>query len=405
MSLWFANPVALTALAALLVPVLLHLHRQSQPRRIAFAAWQWLSARQRPRQRWRLREWLLLCLRLLLVAVLALALAGPQLSGLPDRTSRVLLAPAVVLAEARATVAVPGARWQWLAPGFPPVDLKPGSNRPAPQQPLASLLREAASRWPDADSLTVIVPEQMSGLDGERIRLARPIQWRPIHGWPNQGQVVAGPAAPAVPSPANPLPALAIRHDPDHAAALPYLRAAVRAWQAADSGQRPAPAVAAAPADQPIPDNTRWLLWQVAGPMPATLTRWIEAGGIALLDVVAVLPDALSLQPVWRDDQGRVLARAAALGRGRVVQWQQPLTPEALPELLEPSFPAALRVLFTGPEPAPAQALATAVTPLADGPVLSAPARALQPWLWWAALLLFALERGLASSPARRRPA
>lgn len=394
MNLWFANPAALTALAALLVPVWLHLHRQSRPRRIAFAAWQWLSARQRPRQRWRLREWLLLCLRLLLVAVLVLALAGPQLSGLPDRTPRVLLAPAVALAEAHAAVAVPGARWQWLAPGFPPVDVKPGSDPPAPQQPIASLLREAAGHWPAADSLTVIVPEQISGLDGERIRLARPVDWR----------VLAGPVEPAAQPTGNApvtLPALAIRHDPGHAAALPYLRAAARAWRI-EAGQNPASELAVGPVDQPIPATTRWLLWQVAGPLPKTLTGWLEAGGVAVLDVDAAVPETLSMQPAWRDGQGRVFARAAAFGRGRVVQWQQPLQPGDFPELLEPSFPTALRALFTGPAPAPAQALATAVTPLADGPVLPAPVWALQPWLWWAALLLFALERGLASSPTRR---
>lgn len=394
MNLWFANPAALMALAALLVPVWLHLHRQSRPRRVAFAAWQWLRARQRPRQRWRLREWLLLCVRLLLVAVLALALAGPQLSGWPDRSPRVLLSPSVALNEARAAVAVAEARWHWLAPGFPPVDMKPGSDPPAPRQPIASLLREAVGTWPEADSLTVIVPEQISGLDEERIRLARPVQW----------QVVAGstrPLSPA-PAPAATVPVLEIRTaDPSHPA-LTYLRAAIRAWSASAAGQRPESAVPVGPAEPPIPQRTRGVVWLVPGPMPPMLTHWVEAGGVALLDVAAVLPDTLPLQPVWRDDQGRVLARAAALGRGRVVQWQQPLTPEALPELLEPTFPAALRALFTGPAPAPEQAPATAVTPLADGPVLPPPARALQPWLWWAALLLFALERGLASSPARR---
>lgn len=91
MNLAFLAPAALAALAALLVPLLIHLQRRPEQRVVEFAALRWLSERVRPRQRLRLTEWLLLLLRLLLVAALALWLAQPVwLAYLPRARSAVL---------------------------------------------------------------------------------------------------------------------------------------------------------------------------------------------------------------------------------------------------------------------------------------------------------------------------
>ena len=81
MSLGLLLPVGLAALAALLLPLLLHLERQSEPRATDFAALRWLSARLRPRRSLRLEECWLLLLRLLLVASVALLFARPVLFG------------------------------------------------------------------------------------------------------------------------------------------------------------------------------------------------------------------------------------------------------------------------------------------------------------------------------------
>ncbi|MEL4017015.1 BatA domain-containing protein, partial [Dryocola clanedunensis] len=75
MSLLF--PLGLLALAAWLVPLLIHLARRHQYAPLDFAALRWLQARIRPRQKIRFDEWPLLLVRLLLLATLALLLARP----------------------------------------------------------------------------------------------------------------------------------------------------------------------------------------------------------------------------------------------------------------------------------------------------------------------------------------
>ena len=100
---------------------------------------------------------------------------------------------------------------------------------------------------------------------------------------------------------------------------------------------------------------------------------------------------------VWRDDGGSPLARAAALGRGRVVQFSLPLTPAALPPLLHADFPRQLRALLEPEVPAPARASAAAYRPLTGGPRFPETPREVSTWLLWLVAALFALERWVAS--------
>ncbi len=81
MSLGLLAPLGLAALAALLLPLLVHLSRSEEQVPTDFAALRWLAAKFRPRQRLRFEEIVLLVLRLLLVAALALLLARPVLLG------------------------------------------------------------------------------------------------------------------------------------------------------------------------------------------------------------------------------------------------------------------------------------------------------------------------------------
>src|SRR6187431_281369 len=94
-------PAGLLALVALAVPLLLHLRRATEARRVEFAALRWLSPRQRPRTRLRLREWLLLLLRLLLVALVALLFAGPAHVPGGKAPPEVLVAPSLRVEAAR----------------------------------------------------------------------------------------------------------------------------------------------------------------------------------------------------------------------------------------------------------------------------------------------------------------
>ena len=79
MNLVLLFPAALAALAALALPLLVHLARRQQERPTVFAALRWLRAQPRPRRRLRFDEWPLLLVRLLLVALVALLLAQPAL--------------------------------------------------------------------------------------------------------------------------------------------------------------------------------------------------------------------------------------------------------------------------------------------------------------------------------------
>ena len=101
MSFALLAPLGLAALAALVVPIVIHLVRRLELRTTEFAALRCISERIRPRRRLRFeRPWLLL-LRLALLALLALLLAKPVLREPPGlAASRVLVAPAGSAASA-----------------------------------------------------------------------------------------------------------------------------------------------------------------------------------------------------------------------------------------------------------------------------------------------------------------
>ncbi|KPF78373.1 hypothetical protein IP78_11270, partial [Brevundimonas sp. AAP58] len=77
-------PLGLLALAALAIPLIIHIARRTESRTIAFAALAWLEERPKPRRRLRLDELWLLAARLLLLTLMALWLAQPVLWGVAD---------------------------------------------------------------------------------------------------------------------------------------------------------------------------------------------------------------------------------------------------------------------------------------------------------------------------------
>lgn len=399
MSLGLLAPLGLAALAALLLPLLVHLARREEQLPTDFAALRWLAAKFRPRQRLRFEEILLLMLRLLLVAALSLLLAQPVLFGGRGDAAWMVVLPGADVADAPALPE--GTQRRWLAPGFPPLEA------PMPAAPVAtgSLLRQLDAELPAATPVTVLVTADFDGADGARPRLSRTLDWRVVGGAPAD-------------SPAGPRGgfALAIRHAPDREPALPYLRAAVAAWQvgdgappagadaASDPGTAPdasadaiADALDIAGLDAPLPEKTRPLAWLAPGALPAPVLAWIGDGGTALLDSQATWPLADAGTVVWRDDAGQPLASAAALGRGRVVQLARPLAPAALPSLLQPDFPQRLRALLEPAPAAPTRASAAAYAPQTGGPSFPETPRELSSWLMWLVAGLFALERWVAS--------
>ena len=397
MSLGLLAPLGLAALAALLLPLLVHLARREEQVPTDFAALRWLAAKFRPRQRLRFEEILLLLLRLLLVAALALLLARPVLFGGRGDAAWLVVLPGADVADAPALP--DGTQRRWLAPGFPPLE------SPLPSAPVAtaSLLRQLDAELPAATPVTVLVTAHFDGADGARPRLARPVDWRVVDG------------APAEPSATPPGEfALAIRHAPEADAALPYLRAAVAAWQAvveapaadvnADANANAvvvergsAEPIDVAGLDAALPERTRPLAWLAPGELPAPVLAWVREGGTALLASQATWPLAGAGAVVWRDDAGQPLARAAALGGGRVVQLTRALNPAAMPALLQPDFPQQLRALLEPAPPAPTRASAAAYAPMPGGPSFPETPRDVSPWLLWLVAALFALERWVAS--------
>ena len=377
LGLWF--PAALVALAALLVPIAIHLSRRTHERVTPFAALRWLEVRLPPRSRIRLTEWLLLLLRLLLVATLVLLLARPFVTPWPwAGSSRVLVHPALDAGAARAAFpdAPPEADWHWLAPGFPALVAVPAGTGVA----TASLLREADAALPANVALAVVVPEIVDGLDGERVALGRRVDWR---------------IAPATPQAAAATPAreplrLAVRHDADSASAVRYVQAAVAGWNARTPGGF---SVDVATTDAPIPGDVRWLAW-LAGEPPPDEPRWRSAGSVVLTHGDAA-PEGSTA--TWRAADGAVLAWSAEAGEGRRVHLTGRMSPDTMPLLLDPDFPDRLHALFEGPDRPPARASAVAARPvLAD--TLPAPLpRPLDAPLIAMVVALFALERLLAT--------
>jgi aerotolerance regulator-like protein len=381
MSLALLAPLGLAALAALVVPIVIHLVRRLELRTTEFAALRWISERIRPRRRLRFeRPWLLL-LRLALLALLAVLLARPVLMQPPGAaTSRVLVAPGSDLAAARAAVATGNADWRWLAPGFPAIE----TPAPTTGVPVASLLREADAALPSGATLAVVVPEQLSGLDGERPVLAHTVDWHVVPGRMASNDT----AAP------NGKVDVAVRYAPSAEASLKYLEAAIAALNATGTRTYALDSQAQGAA---IPESTHALVWLGAEPTPA-VTAWIEAGGTAIVDHQSRATGA----PAWRDADGNVIARLAPSGRGRIVALASTFSPHDLPALLDADFPARLRDLLEGAPSLPTRAPAEALQPragAADAAIAATPAstKPLDPWLALAIALLVLVERIVAT--------
>lgn len=388
MNMTLLAPAALAALATLLIPLLVHLARRSEQRPTDFAALRWLRQKPKPRHRLRFDEWPLLLLRLLLLALLALWLAHPMLEGSANDAPWVAVVPGVDVAAAREAVTDADARLRWLAFDSPELD------QPAPQgiPPIASLLRQLDAELPPEVQLTVLVPEVLQGVDAQRPKLSRAVEWRVL---PGAMPVSKPPTSAAVPK-------LGVRHAPERAGAVRYLRAAASAWQPAADNQEPpaAPNFFAGPVEEALDTDTRWLAWLAPGALPPAIEAWITNGGTALLDAETTFESQEPSVALWRDQLGKPLVEATAHGKGRVLKLTQALSPAEMPQLMEADFPRHLRALFDTPPPAPARVAANHYTPTLGGDTYPQSPRDLRPWLALLIVLTLLIERWMAT---RRR--
>ncbi len=393
MSIAFGLPLALAALAALLIPLLLHLDRRRSLQTIQFAALRWLGSGHPPQRTLRVIEWLLLILRLLLIALIALWLAKPLLLGEWRAAQRwVAVVPGVSAAAIDANT-TSGDRLVWLTPGFPAIDLQE-INQPASQNrhDTASLLRQLDSELQSADRLRVLVPSIVRGLDAQAIILSREVEWQI-----DARAVAAG--APETDAPQTPH-SLAIRFDAASAAALPWLRAAVSAWATS-----PALAVNVSiePDDVPITEDIDAIIWLGSAP-PEAAMRWVEAGA-SLLHAPSTAAAEDPPAEAMSIDSSHWPGSLRRVGRGQLIALAAPLNPLHVPQLHDASFALELHQRLFGKAPSPDRAFAAQVEPSVVARDMPAARTDLRQWLAWLIAGLFALERLLASGHRLRRAA
>lgn len=370
-------PLGLAALAAVMVPLLIHLRHRTEEVPLDFAAMRWLEPRLRPRRKLTFDEWLLLALRLLLIILLALLLARPAVLGWHDTSPRFIAAPGVDPGTARA-LAGPEAELRWIAPGFPAIDTP--SPRAAGQ--VSSLLRQFDAELPPGAPLTILVPPVLDGVDAERPRLTRPVTWRIVDG-------EEPPAAPAAPA----SPRLSVRHLQGQDSALRYFRAAAQAWS--DKPRFEASTGTALPPDSTV------LIWLLPGPVPQAVTDWTMAGNTVLLASTAEIAMPATSAALWSDAMGRVLVEGGPLGSGRIMRFTPPLVPAEMPDLIAPEFAATLRDLVAPPALPPARVSAAAFAPYAGAAPYVLPPREVSAWLGVLIALVFLAERLMASRRQR----
>jgi Aerotolerance regulator N-terminal len=378
-------PSALAALAALLLPVFIHLSRRSEQKLTDFAALRWLDAKLRPRRKLVLQERLLLLLRLLLLIVLAFFLAQPVLLKQTQPAHWLLVVPGTSWQSVSGLPSGEQVQRHWLAVDFPAIA---SGAAPEAAASLSSLLRELDAKLPASTALTVVLPETLSGLDAERLRLSRKIDWR----------IVPGRMPERIPTPVT-VPALAIRSEAAGKNGELYFRAAYSVWQnglAPDKRQ----AIEVITSDEKSPATSALWLDLRNQPLTDTARRWVESGGSLMLGPGSVLPKQ-SQDVLWRDEQGNAVLISQSLGKGRLLQWQRTLDAQSLPLLEYGDFPQRLYRLVQAPMAQPDRALAGSLQPrlgAAHPPVAPQP---LMPWFALAAVLLFMLERWLASGRMR----
>lgn len=377
-------PGALLALTALAVPPLLHLRRRSEQKLVRFAALRWLGQGARPRSQVRLEQRLLLAVRLLLLAALVFLLAVPVWRSAATASQPwVVVTPGVDPAAARAVVEGSPTEWHWLAPAFPGLD----TAAPAPAgTDFASLLRQLDAELPTGAALQVVVPQELSGLDAERLQLHRAVEWRVVRGN----------------TPTPPMPAhtgadlqLALRYDAQHSAGLPLVRALAAAWRTAGLNVT----VDEAQSDTAPAAGVDALFW-LGADLPEPLRQWLRTGGT----LVAADPAAPEQAPGTSDaDAG--LPVPITLGRGRLLQFSAALDPAHNTALRNPELPTRLLTLLRHDAAPPDRAPAVSISPLratGDAPNTAATA-SLDRWLILLAALLFLAERILSLRAARQR--
>lgn len=397
----FAAPLWLAALAALAVPIVIHLRSHRPGRMVRLGSVRHLAATPTPHARgWRLRDRLLLALRAAAIALLVLALARPLLLHRTERPRLVLVAAELAGPDApeRAQTLLDslersGASIRLLRAGLTP-SIQADTAIPADRDANYWSLIAEADRALRPASIVVVAPTDARHFRGLRPAVASDTRW-----------VTLRPAAAAAIARPRPAATVAIYADSDHAGDARYAAAAFEAVRAAD-GDTTRAALPVRAAAAPVSDSAaEWTVWLASEPPPDPLQRRARQGGVLLTE--AALGGAAV--PVWRSAAGAPLLSVAPLGSGLHFAFATRLDPRAMPMLLSPAFADSMLALWRRS----GAGISAAEAPLAprqalpargDRAAAASAAAAASSWpasvLWLLAVAALCAERALAA----RRP-
>jgi hypothetical protein len=435
----FATPAWLAALAALAVPLAIHLwsHRARRPIRVGSI--RLLSGVPPAAARaLRLRDPWLLALRLAMLAALALSLADPYWTPRAPRPVTWALLSEEALNDRELIDSLRNARVELrlLETGIPPLndgrrqmadgsDSDGGCGLPTAICHLPhywSLLSEADRLAPPGTRFVVAAPLVADRFRGTRPAIAAAVTWRDVR--------IDRPSV--LPPAAAPPRRVVILADAARRDDARYLEAAIRA--AAQATDIPARVTRGSPADAAsLTPEADWIVWLASDDAPPAARERVRAGAVLFTlagrDTLATRPTVVRFAAadagttltrrapfdgrgaaVWSDAAGIPLLTVERDGRGFAYRLYARITPDLA---LAPGFAEAVTALWTGPGPrgvagAPRIAIAQALPARASAPARRAgrPAGAvpLAVPLWALAALALALDRGLAWRRGRRAP-
>lgn len=411
MGLAFTSPAALIALAALALPIALHLwsRRTGRPLRVGSVAF-FAAAPPPAARRPRLEDLWLLLLRCGIVALLAFALAGPVWrSGRLAGGGRVmaLVTPAVAADSAS-------------RPLLDSLRQSGADIEVLPQGPIWSVLREADFEAPPGTRFVIVAPAE--GASGNRPVLRSEASWIiPPLRMAERG--TGGEAAVRRRGTRSVL----IYSDASRRDDARYVAAALRAAAQATG----APATVSRRDVRSPAVEADWIVWLASRPLPPALLEYVRRGATLLTDAQDAEPldrsatirlavdagaspplvrrrtqPAAGAAPVWTDDGGQALLTLRREGEGRVLHLHSRFHPDWGDLVLHPAFPLAMAELWARDRdrgnPGSARVATSQLLPARDTTAgHSAPAvpRDLYHVFWLAAVALFVVERVVAGRP------
>ena len=313
----FAEPLWLLGLAAIAVPIAIHLRGKRVGRVVRVGSVRWLAgvpAAWAPARR--VRRIPLLLLRCAVLVALSLALARPYLRA-SGGEAWVLVAPEVASQVSLDSLRQLGTV-RLLARGLPSIDRVPPDSTPQPTD-VWSLLREADAAAPAGVRLVVVAPGTVAYLRGVRPELSHAVEY------------VAVPADSVRPADRRTGGPVTIYFAPGYEDDARYLSLAFRA---AAMTRGVTEAVSVLPATDSLPDvATPWVAWLGGSGAPDALQRWLEQGTSILTDGdTSATSDGDRV--VWRGPAGEPLL----LARGLHYRLRGRFHPSTLPAVLTPDF-------------------------------------------------------------------